>query len=225
MKKFVSFALLLGSLFLANVQGQIGFIHDGHTYVNGDSITAYTTTTPFSGIALKNTTSDTLRDLVVTIIPIEEHGMSAWGVCAGGFCVASLTSNKFRLNAGATDDMFAIDYETDPNVANPYGIYTIRVRNSRVNCSVKVRINIGELGIGEAATAATLLAFPNPAQGSFAISYEVGHPSTLVVTDMQGRTVRELQVEGCGTAVVDNLPAGIYAYGIQGNSMKKLIVK
>ena len=61
---------------------------------------------------------------------------------------------------------------------------------------------------------------------SVAISYELNQPATLAIVDMQGRTVRQLTVEGNGTAMVDDLPAGIYAYGILGsNNMKKLIVK
>ena len=43
---------------------------------------------------------------------------------------------------------------------------------------------------------------------------------------MQGRLVRQLPVAGNGTATLNDLPAGIYAYGILGsNNMKKLVVK
>ncbi len=224
MKKILSIALLLSSLFLANVQGQIAFIYNGQTHENGDSLNCYTTSVSFTGLVLKNTSANDLRDLVVNIIPIEENGVHAWGVCAGGRCVEGLTSSKFNLNAGATDQMFAIDLNFDSDVPNAYSVYTLQVKNSSVNCSVKLRINYGTLGI-EATVLNSILAYPNPAQGTFTVSYEVEHPSTLTIVDMQGRTVRSIPVYGNGSVNVSDLPAGLYAYGIDGGMMQKIIVK
>ena len=225
MKKVLSFALLLSSLFLANVQGQIAFLYNGQTYENGDSVNCYTTINSLTGLTLKNTSDNNLRDLVVIITPIEEHGIHAWGVCAGGRCVEGLTSSKFNLNAGATDDMFAIDINIDPDVPDAYSVYTVQVKNSSVNCSFTLRINYGTLGIEETVLNSSILAYPNPAQGTFTVRYEAEQPATLIVIDMQGRTVRSIPVQGNGTLNINDLPAGMYAYGIAGGMMQKLIVK
>ena len=68
-------------------------------------------------------------------------------------------------------------------------------------------------------------AFPNPATHQFSVNYSVEQPATLTIVDMQGRTVRSMPVEGNGTVNISDLPAGMYAYGIAGGKMQKLIVK
>lgn len=228
MKKIVSFALLMCSLFLANVQGQVGFIYNGTTYQDGDSMCVYINADAHAvtGVAMKNLGSGVLQNLVVTVTPVEESGIEAWGVCCGGACVPALTSTAFTMTPGQQDDAFSIDISLDNSVANAYGVYSINVSNGMVNCTVKMRVQVGTAGIAEAKEQVAMVAFPNPAQGAVSISYELNQPATLAIVDMQGRTVKEVKVNGNGTAVVDNLPAGIYAYGILGsNSMKKLVVK
>lgn len=228
MKKILSFALLLGSLFLANVQGQVGFIYNGTTYQDGDEMNFALADDAHSirGITLKNMGIAVLQNMVVTVTPVEESGISAWGVCAGGNCFAALTSNAFNMAPGYEDSAFSIDIDIDNSVSNPHAIYSVNVSNGTVSCTVRMNVRMGTVGIDRAATAATTVAYPNPSRGTVAISYELNQPATLAIVDMQGRVVRQLPVEGNGTAVVDDLPAGIYAYGILGsNSMKKLVVK
>lgn len=228
MKKFLSFALLLGSLFLANVQGQVGFVYNGTTYQDGDEMNVAIAADAHSirGITLKNLGISALQNMVVTITPVEESGISAWGVCAGGNCFPQLTSNAFNMAPGYEDDAFSIDIDIDNSVANPHAVYSVNVSNGNVSCTVKMNVQVGTVGIDRAVAGATMSAYPNPSCGAVAISYELNQPATLAIVDMQGRTVRQLTVEGNGTAMVDDLPAGIYAYGILGsNNMKKLIVK
>ena len=98
MKKILSLALLLSSLFLTNVQGQIALIYNGNTYQNGDNFTVNIEATAhqINTVQLKNIGNSAVRDIVVTLTPIEENGISAWGICAGGNCVAALTSTSFN---------------------------------------------------------------------------------------------------------------------------------
>jgi hypothetical protein len=81
------------------------------------------------------------------------------------------------------------------------------------------------VGIDPVLANSSVKAFPNPATHQFSVSYSVEQPATLTIVDMQGRTVRSMPVEGNGTVNISDLPAGMYAYGIAGGKMQKLIVK
>ncbi|MBR6900061.1 MAG: T9SS type A sorting domain-containing protein, partial [Bacteroidales bacterium] len=133
--------------------------------------------------------------------------------------------NPFNLEAGAVDNTFALDLDVDASVAQPYGVYSVNVINGTVTSTVTIRLEINTVGVDNVAEELRTVAYPNPAQGAFAIRYAVEQPSTLTIVDMQGRTVRSMPVEGNGTVNVSDLPAGLYAYGIAGGKMQKLIVK
>ena len=217
MKKILSLALLLSSLFLANVQGQIALIYNGNTYQNGDNFTVNIEATAhqINTVQLKNIGNSAVRDIVVTLTPIEENGISAWGICAGGNCVAALTSTSFNLAPGLIDEGFAIDIDIDNSVPNPHSTYNVNITFGLVSIDIVMNVVVGTVGIDQ-----------NPAEGIVNISYELNQPATLAIVDMQGRLVRQLPVAGTGTATLNDLPAGIYAYGILGsNNMKKLVVK
>lgn len=228
MKKVLSFALLLCGLAWANVQGQVGFIYNGQNYMDGSNVTI---TLPASAhqvtqLKLKNFGEEAVTRLVLTVAAVDVNGIEAWGVCAGGRCIPSLTTQQFNLAAGEVDTSFAIDIDINSSMESPYGVYTISVTNGSTTCNVTVRLEASTVGIGSVAASTPAVAFPNPAQGAFSIRYELNEPATLAIVDMQGRTVKALKVNGTGTAKVEDLPAGIYAYGILGsNSMKKLVVK
>ena len=118
-----------------------------------------------------------------------------------------------------------MDLTIDEAVAQPYSIYKMKVSNGNFACSVTIRFQAYAEGINDV-TSSALTAYPNPAQGNVNISYDVNQPSTLAIYGMQGRVVRSMSVSGSGNAVVDNLAAGIYTYGIMGSTtMQKLIVK
>lgn len=227
MKKFLSLTLLLSSLFLANVQGQIGFIYNGQTYNDGASFTV--TLAPgsiaCSDVQLKNTGNTALMNLVATVTPVEENGINVWALCVGGACLPRLNSDPFNLEAGAVDNTFALDLDVDASVAQPYGVYSVNVTNGTVTSTVTIRLEINTVGIDNVAEELRTVAYPNPVQGAFAIRYAVEQPATLAIVDMQGRTVRSIPVMGNGSVNVSDLPAGLYAYGIAGGKMQKLIVK
>ena len=98
MKKFLSLTLLLSSLFLANVQGQIGFIYNGQTYNDGASFTVKLApgSVACSDVQLKNTGNTALMNLVATVTPVEENGINVWALCVGGACLPRLNSDPFR---------------------------------------------------------------------------------------------------------------------------------
>ncbi|MCR4659530.1 MAG: T9SS type A sorting domain-containing protein [Bacteroidales bacterium] len=57
---------------------------------------------------------------------------------------------------------------------------------------------------------------PNPANGSFKVTFD-GPPSTLAITDLQGRTVYRQSNVASGQLVRPNLPAGNYIVKIENN--------
>ena len=174
-------------------------------------------------ISLHNNTPSRLQNLVITVTQVESNGIEISALCTEQ-CVPGLVSVPFNI-APNGDYPFSIDYEMDETVENPYCVYNVEVSNGSITCSAVVRLQTSPLGI-EAVVMSHISAYPNPAEGQVNISYEVAQPSTLAVYDVQGRMVRQLTVAGSGNAVIDNLPAGIYAYGILGsNTMQKLIVK
>ena len=224
MKKFLSFALLLSSLMVLNAQTQISFVCNGQTYQNGESfVVVLDNDHSTEAISLHNNTPSRLQNLVITATQIESHGIEVTALCTEQ-CVPGLVSVPFNI-APSGDYPFSIDYEMDETVENPYCVYNLEISNGTITCSAVVRLQTAPLGI-EAVVMSHISAYPNPAEGRVNISYEVGQPSTLAVYDVQGRIVRQLTVSGSGNAVIDNLPAGIYAYGILGSTtMQKLIVK
>jgi hypothetical protein len=156
---------------------------------------------------------------------IEMSGIDIWGLCAGAYCRQDTVSDAFNIPPSGEYNDFTMDLTIDEAVAQPYSIYKMKVSNGNFACSVTIRFQAYAEGINDV-TSSALTAYPNPAQGNVNISYDVNQPSTLAIYDMQGRVVRSMSVSGSGNAVVDNLPAGIYTYGIMGSTtMQKLIVK
>ena len=227
MKKILSFLLLFSSVAVLSVQAQIGFKYNGHTYQNGDEFVVVLARDAehCNGISFVNQGFSALQDMTVTMTSIEMSGIDIWGLCAGAYCRQDTVSDAFNIPPSGEYTDFTMDLTIDEAVAQPFSIYKMKVSNNNVACSVTIRFQAYAEGISDVAST-TLTAYPNPAQGNVNISYDVDQPSTLAIYDMQGRVVRSISVSGNGNAVVDNLPAGIYTYGIMGsNNMQKLIVK
>ena len=226
MKKILSFFLLMSSVAVLSVQAQIGFKYNGHTYQNGDNfvVVVEPEASHCGGITFVNQGYSVLQDMVVTMTPIEMAGIDIWGLCAGQYCRQDSVSDAFSIPPSGEYTEFTMDLTID-EVPQPYSIYKMKVSNDNVACSVTIRFQAYAEGIDDV-TGNHLAAYPNPSNGDVNISYDVAQPSTLAVYDMQGRVVRQMPVVGSGKAVVDNLPAGIYAYGIVGSgNVQKLIVK
>lgn len=224
MKKILSIALLLGSFVALNAQ-TIDFLYDGNVYHNGDTMvvtvekTAHTT----DAIGFRNGGLSDVTGLVVNMTEIERDGIEAWGLCTGDQCVPTLTSATFTIPAGSDYNTFTIDITVD-DIARPYGVYNMVLSNNTITSAIVVRFQAYTEGIENVAIN-NINAYPNPAQGQVNISYSVDQPSTLAIYDMQGRMVRQENIMGNGTAIVNDLHTGVYVYGIMGQQMQKLIVK
>lgn len=227
MKKILSFLLLLSSVAVLNVQAQVAFKYNGHTYQNGDEFVVVLAPDAehCNSVSFVNQGYSVLQNVTVTMTPIEMSGIDIWGLCAGVYCRQDSVSDAFNIPPSGEYTDFTMDLTIDEAVAQPYSIYKMKVSNGNFACSVTIRFQAYAEGINDVNSSA-LTAYPNPAQGNVNISYDVNQPSTLAIYDMQGRVVRSMSVSGSGNAVVDNLAAGIYTYGIMGSTtMQKLIVK
>jgi len=230
MKKILSLAMLLCGFVALNAQNQIGFLYNGTTYQNGDTIvvTCEKTATSIESIDFVNQTPNVLNNLVVTLTEVERNGFEAWGLCTTQ-CVMGLTSSPFNLTDSFTN--FSIDISIDQNVERPYGVYTMTVSNATLSCSVVVRFQAytDNVGIDNVLANGSVKAYPNPAADQFSVSYSVEQPATLAIYDAQGRQIRQIPISGNGIAQVNGLPAGVYAYGIVSGKhrgqMQKLVVK
>lgn len=227
MKKVLFFAAMLCGFVALNAQTPIALLYNGECYQSGDTVVVTLAKTAHNcdAIGFRNQTSGAIQNVVVNMTEIESNGVEAWGLCTGDQCVPTLTSAAFVMTPGDYTT-FTIDVTID-NVERPYGVYNLTVGSSLVNSSFVVRFNAYEetVGINDVVANSTVNAYPNPAQGQVNFNYSVEHPATLAIYDVQGRVVRQMNVCGEGTLQVNGLAAGIYAYGIAGSQMHKLIVK
>lgn len=222
MKKALFLALLLGCFCAAKAQN-ISFLYNGNTYSDGDSITLYVAPNAhsFDELCFRNNGSTAANNLQVALTLLRNETLNVWGLCSGDLCVLDLTSAPFSIEGGATYDQFSFDVrgaETEGNYAD----YQMTIGTA----SAILHFVVGTpVGISPVASACQAAAFPNPAQSRVSIRYSAAQPATLAVFDAQGRTICQTPVNGEGAIQLADLPAGIYAYGILGSQMKKLIVK
>lgn len=226
MKKVLFFAALICGLVIPNAKGQIGLLYNGQCYQPGETVVVAIQKTDHSvrSIGFRNMGSGIISNVVATLTEVETNGVVAWGMCTGDQCVATLTSAPFDLPPAEDYTTFSIDIDIE-DVANPYGVYNLNLVSGLVDCGFVVRFEAGSQGINDVVANASVSAYPNPAQGQVSMNYSVEQPSTLAIYDAQGRVVRQMNVQGEGTMQINGLAAGIYAYGIAGSQMHKLIVK
>lgn len=225
MKKILFFALLLCSLTVLNAQNQLSIVYNGNVYNPGDTLVTVVEpdASQFHGLIIRNNTSNDLTNLVFTKRLVENHGIDIWGLCTGMQCVQSDTSAKFTVPANDDYADFYMDVMIDDE--HSWSLYEISIHNVEVVCDFVLRMQDFALGINEVVAQSSVSVYPNPSQGQVNVRYNVEQPSTLVVYDAQGRTISQQTICCNGTTAISNLPAGIYAYGIAGSQMHKLIVK
>ncbi len=87
----------------------------------------------------------------------------------------------------------------------------------------------GTVGIAEVGTGAlpfSVAAFPNPAHDAFTVqvSGAIGAHAQLTLTDVTGKTVRQMSIDNYTTQVdVNNLPAGVYILRYTDNGMMQTL--
>ena len=223
--------LLLGSVVALNAQSVVGVTHQNQVYNDGDTITVtvYTDAESYDGIGLKNQSNSRLEGLVVTLTQETEGGIEIYATCTGEVCIPGLVSNPIDIAIRGSYNSLIFDfYNNYPDNVTPT-LYTMNVANANVSTTVVLKFRFEGVGIGQPVFDAKMNAFPNPCDGRVGISYTTEGPATLVVYDMQGRTVRQQGVSGEGTVYIDGLASGIYTYGLttatSRSVLRKLVVK
>lgn len=230
MKRILSFALLLLCAAALNAQNEVGFLYNGNVYQNGDTMVVICekTANHINSISFRNQTSGALRDMVITLTETERDGFEVWGICTGDLCT-ELTSAPFSMPPNSEYNEVTFDITIDQSVERPYGVYDMVLSNGNTTCGIVVRFQAYAEGIDNILANSSVTAFPNPAQGTVNINYSVERPATLTIYDVTGRQVRQQPISGNGTLSINDLAAGVYAYGIaSGNlrgKMQKLIVQ
>lgn len=234
MKKLLSFVLLLGFAYTMNAQYTI--IYDNNDMDNGDTITVRTTSSDMELLPHFRNNFESDKSVVVAIDKIGATNVQVLSVCAGIHCYNRSYTDPFTIAAGETYTQF----HSDIMIPSPTdkGLFCVRIYNSdNYNERTELYVNIlgseATLGIDAVADQVSLNAYPNPANGSVTVSYANAHSnSTLVIYNMQGAKVHQQSLEateGAATVQVDDLPAGVYMYGLETSShrspLQKLVIR
>lgn len=186
-------------------------------------------------IGVTNSSSATVRVLCkkveIFLVPGSENSF-CWDVCYPPNIYVSL--NSLEILPGETNEAFSGDYQP-LNFAGQSIIRYVFFNESDPNDSIcfKALFNVYPLGIENLADRASLSsAYPNPAstEASFNYSVEEGVSAYILVRNVLGATVKEIQVTGSGVARIStlDLSEGVYFYSMVVNgktqSTRKLVV-
>lgn len=161
-------------------------------------------------------------------------------ICIDGFCYPAAndeSQNPLTLGAGVTDSSFYGTFNNPTGTTGDLCVTYIIFNSADESQFVTVRAYYGTCltaSIGEAVTAENVMlsAFPNPANGSVNIKYNLGVEARLLVTDLTGKQVKNVKLNPANNTLlldISDLRPGVYVYSVQaGNKRvvsKKLIVK
>ncbi|MFC2101638.1 T9SS type A sorting domain-containing protein [Bacteroidota bacterium] len=238
MKKLV---LLISLLTIAGFLGysqSLSLIYDGNAIPN-DGQVVYTGEPSSSLIvAYMGVTNNSGATLSVMCKKVEiflvagSQNTFCWDNCYPPNVYVSLGSNE--ITPGETNTLFTGDYEPLGNAGQSIIRYVYYdVNNPNDSVCFQALFNAYPLGLEDRAEAASLsAAYPNPAssQASFNYSVEEGASAYILVRNVLGATVKEIQVTGSGVARIStlDLSEGVYFYSMvvngQTQSTRKLIV-
>lgn len=238
MKKTLVLIALVCIVALTNAQ-KISFVYNNRAVAQGDTITVVATSEQIQdgtlGVSmfLRNNTSNTLSGHKAKCVPIDGSAeLTVSSICFGE-CKPGNLSPEFSLNANSTSDkVFLLDFAIPSNAHDIQNLFKLSAGDnaSDYDNSAVIYINaiVSATAIAEATPATVLKAYPNPASNMVAIDYSLPEDGTLVVCNLLGCVVKTVALnagEGTVRLGVTDLPKGIYAYGVQGRAMHKLVVR
>jgi hypothetical protein len=244
MKKTILLSLFILSLISSRVLAQSILISDlSGNSVNGTTITLSTsdinTAIMDEYLRVKNNTEQDLNLYVRRIINSEVNSSSN-SFCFGVLCYNEHTdtSTTAVLLVPGHDTTFSGDYL--PNLHSgltsiTYEFYDIRNPEAPVTAQVTVNYHLSPLNVGNELKAFDISeAFPNPASGSTSFEYNIplGIKGTIVLRNLIGTVVREVELEkqeGKELINTSDLKDGIYFYSVFLNNKieltRKLIIR
>jgi len=234
MKRLLSFVIMLGLTYTMNAQFTI--VYNDVDMNDGDTITVRAEGEDLEFMPQFRNTSENTETVVVSLDPVSSTNIVVMNVCAGIHCYSRNYTDPFDIEAGTLYTQF----HSEMMVPSPTdkGLFRLRIYRSSDN-SVYTDLYVmflgsdATVGIDNVTDNVEMVAYPNPATQTVNVRYTMNEPKgSLVLYNMQGAKVREQSLsssEGNISIQLDDLAAGVYIYGIEGDgihsSMKKLVVR
>ncbi len=238
MKKLVLITYLLSLIVFVGYAQNLSLIYDGNPVPN-DGALVFTgepsSTLIVATIGVTNNSAVSMdvmcKKVEISMVP-ETNNSFCWDVCYPSNIYVSI--GFMTLAPGETTNAFSGDYEPLTH-AGQSAIRYVFFDAANPNDSISFRsfFNAYPLGIENHTDLATLSsAYPNPAsaQASFNYSVETSANAILMVRNVLGSTVKEVQLTGSGVTRFStlDLSEGIYFYSLVVNgrnqSIRKLVV-
>lgn len=236
MKKILLFAAMIGVV--TALSAQVTITHNGNSYSETDTINVGPDDEGdyLLYAEVVNTSFATYNVQFVNEKLDDNENVNVMFVCTGELCMSGSTSAPFDLPSNGTYDDFHVQYSvTGAPATGIFRLSLVTVSNGTTLASTIVKVSTDYVSVMPVDETIALTAFPNPANDQVVVRYALpagASQGTLMVYNMQGQTVRQLQVsesEGTVTLQVADLPSGVYMYGLEaaGHSSKinKLVVK
>jgi hypothetical protein len=240
MKRIFLLLTLLCAVAFANAQS-LSFIYAGNTIANGDTITVYGTPhqTIMPGLNVHNNTDSTISNAYATCSNLTTGGVINVEAICFGACLPGNVSPVIAVGPNSTAaDLLVVDLAVPSTAtAGTTEVFSLTAGNNRTYTNMAqifIKAIVHTVGINEAEDNVTLTAFPNPAHYKVCMQYALpeGNNGNMVIYNQLGSVVKEIplsQTEGQVEVNINDLPNGIYTYGVTGKGyvscMKKLVVK
>jgi len=143
-----------------------------------------------------------------------------WSACSApyvsGTSVQLLSPGPdYAIPAGDSADLFVLHfYPNNTAGVNLYKIIMFNEDDATDTTGFFVRFDIA-LGINESQTAQQVKVYPNPANQFLHLDVNYTEPgSTLLISDITGRQIKQTTLTGHTAVAVADLPEGIYMYTV-----------
>lgn len=230
MKKVLLLALTVAFAMVANAQS-LSFKFQDVVYSNGDTVRFVTTDAemPAMYATIHNNTERPVH--AQGSLEVISSNMTVASICAGE-CLEGSVSPIFTVAPNSDfDGVFVCDFfpnsETD-------GFFSFKLYNTQATddtLSLTFHVHVQGVGINNVETN-SINAYPNPAASMINVDYELAEGTQnaqIVIVNLMGQVVKSValhQMQGTASINVEDLPAGVYTYGIKGQSnMKKVVVR
>lgn len=230
MKKNLIFALAISCALFAQAQ-TITVSYNGTTFSQNDTLKVQATSDVLELYPTLRYDGDNEYIIAkITNTKTNNSAIELTQVCTGLSCMVGMNSAPFRLYNGQDYSDCHLVFEMP--ASQDLGVFKMVIKdtsNSNLSTSIYISVETPSAGINTTKTTTTLSAYPNPSSDIVKINYSnANEGNMMIVADMSGRIVRSVNLktsEGSLNINVDNLPKGIYMYGIKGGQMKKMVVK
>jgi hypothetical protein len=225
---FVSFSIYSQSLSLSDSQGLIP---------NNSTVTPHGTATEDEIVAYAFVTNNSAVAIPVMVKKVEVHitngttNTFCWGLCYPPNIYISEEAITIAPGSTNTTDFSG---HLAPNGISGYDIirYVFYNENDAAD-SVCMNVHFAHFPVAVKSLTTTPVlssAFPNPANGTFSLDYQLPRDArgSVVVRDLKGSVVKELLIRdaaGKATLNTSDLADGVYFYSLEANGISSRVQK